>query len=99
MEVADKNGKSLREAFDKIREIANKNNATMDDIVKITIYLADPASDYPHLRSIVSEYFTNPSDIARSVVGVSRIPDNDSVNFDINRRVEIDAVIVVKVKH
>jgi enamine deaminase RidA (YjgF/YER057c/UK114 family) len=95
MEVPD-DGKALREAFDKIREIAKKNNATMDDVVQMTVFLADPTNDYPRLRGIVSEYFTNPGDIARSVVGVSRIPDNDSVNFSINRRVEIDAVIAVK---
>ncbi len=96
IEVPDDNGKAIREAFDKIRDLAKKNNATMDDVIQMTIYLADVTNDYPRLRSIVAEYFTNPSDIARSVVGVSRIPDNDSVNFSINRRVEISAVIAVK---
>lgn len=98
MKVPDHDGKALREAFDRIRDIAKKNNATMDDVVQLTIYLADPANDYPRLRGIVPEYFTNPSDIARSVVEVSRIPDNNDTNFRINRRVEIDAVIAIKTK-
>lgn len=98
MNVPDQDGKSLREAFDRIRDIAKKNNASMDDVVQMTIYLADPENDYPRLRGIVSKYFTNASEIARSVVGVSRIPDNDGANFSIHRRVEIDAVIAVKTK-
>lgn len=96
MEVPDDTGKALREALDKVRDIAKKNNATMDDVKQMTIFLADPANDYPRLRGIVPEYFKNPGNIARSVVGVSRIPDNDGTNFNINRRVEIDAVITVK---
>ncbi len=97
VEVPDEDGTAIRQAFNQIRDIVTTKGAKMDDIVQLTIYLADPATDYPKIRFIVKEYFSDPQNKARSIVAVSRIPDGtEENNFSLNRRVEIDAVLAVK---
>ncbi len=100
VEIPDRDGSAIKQAFDQLREIAIKNGATMDDVLQVTIYLADPANDYPLIRGIVKSYFIHPENIARSIVAVTRIPDgNDEKPFGLNRRIEIDAVLAVKPTH
>jgi enamine deaminase RidA (YjgF/YER057c/UK114 family) len=93
VEVPDPNGAAIKQAFDQIRQIAEKNGATMDDIVQVTIYLADYQHDYPFIHGIVQGYFTNPQNVARSIVGVVSNPDDG-----INRRVQVEAILAVKPK-
>jgi reactive intermediate/imine deaminase len=76
----------IEEAFKKLRVVANAAGGTLDDIVKINVYLTD-LSDYPLLNKIMEQYFKKPYP-ARSTVGVSNLPKD--------HRVEVDAIMILK---
>jgi reactive intermediate/imine deaminase len=76
----------IEEAFKKLRNVANASGGGLDDIVKITVYLAD-LSDYPLLNKIMSQYFKKPYP-ARSTVGASSLPKD--------HRIEVDAIMLVR---
>lgn len=76
----------IEEAFKKLQIVANGSGGDLDDVVKITVYLAD-ISDYPILNKMMSQYFKNPYP-ARSTVGVSNLPKE--------HRIEVDAIMLVK---
>lgn len=84
--VADPNGIAIKEAFQKIRVIAKQMGGDMNNVVKLTVYMADLPSDYLLLSEIVPDYFHKPYP-ARSTVGVASLPKD--------HRIEIDAVMVL----
>ena len=49
----------IEEAFKRLSIIANAAGGALDDIVKVTVYLAD-LSDYSILNKVMSKYFTKP---------------------------------------
>lgn len=70
--VSKNSDAQIEEAFKRLRIVANAAGGDLDDVVKITVYLAD-LSDYPTLNKIMSQYFKKPYP-ARSTVGVSMLP-------------------------
>lgn len=74
-----------RQALENIRSLLEDNGSSLDNIVKITLYLVD-MNDFAEVNPVFSEYFpTNPP--ARTCAAVSALPKNS--------RVEIDAVAAV----
>lgn len=76
----------IAEAFNKLQAVANAAGGSLEDIVKLTVYLTD-LSDYSALNTVTTQYFKKPYP-ARSTVGVSTLPKD--------HRIEIDAIMVVK---
>ncbi len=73
----------IAEAFKKLEMITNEAGGNLDDIVKVTVYLAD-MTDYSILNKVMSQYFTKPYP-SRSTVGVSMLPKQ--------HRIEVDAIM------
>ena len=70
--------------FANLRAVAAASGGTLDDIVKLTVFLSD-LTNFVKLNEIMAQYFTNPYP-ARSAVGVSQLPRGALV--------EIDAILV-----
>jgi reactive intermediate/imine deaminase len=70
--------------FANLRAVAAASGGTLDDIVKLTVFLRDLAN-FVKLNEIMAQYFTNPYP-ARSAVGVSQLPRGALV--------EIEAILV-----
>lgn len=83
----DPTGKAIEEAFQKINVVAKQMGASLDDVVKLTVYMADLPHDYPLLNEVVPKYFKKPYP-TRSTVGVANLPKD--------HRVEIEAILAVK---
>ena len=73
-----------RRAFDNLRAVAQAAGGSMDDIVRVSLYLTD-LSQFAAVNAVMAEYFTAPYP-ARSTVEVSGLPKG--VAF------EVDAVMV-----
>ena len=76
----------IRRVFENLAAIAEATGGTLNDFVKLTIYLID-LEDFALLNRIMADYFLEPYP-ARAVVGVARLP-RDS-------RVEMDAVLILR---
>ena len=70
--------------FANLRAVAAASGGTLDDIVKLTVFLSD-LTNFVKLNEIMAQYFTNPYP-ARSAVGVSQLPRGALV--------EVDAILV-----
>lgn len=71
--------------LDNLREVLNAAGASLDDVVRTTIYLVD-LSDFGRLNEAYAAFFRAPYP-ARATVGVAALPRG--------ARVEIDAIAVV----
>ena len=74
-----------RQVFANLRAVCAAAGGTLDDIVRIGIYLAD-LGDFAAVNAVMAEHFTAPYP-ARSTIEVSGLPRG--------ARVEVDAVLVV----
>jgi 2-iminobutanoate/2-iminopropanoate deaminase len=83
----DPDGAALAEAFEKIRVIAKQMGSDLNNVVKLTVYMADLPHDYASLNTVVPHYFKKPYP-TRSTVGVLNLPKE--------HRVEIDAILMLK---
>ena len=70
--------------FGNLRAVAAASGATLDDVVKITVFLTDLAN-FSRLNEVMMQYFKQPFP-ARSAVGVSQLPRGALV--------EIEAILV-----
>lgn len=71
-----------------IRAIVEEGGGTMDDIVKITVYLAD-LDDFDEMNRVYALFFPDVENIlaqtlpsARSTVEVSRLPHDAAIEMD-----------------
>jgi 2-iminobutanoate/2-iminopropanoate deaminase len=71
--------------LDNLREVLNAAGASLDDVVRTTIYLVD-LSDFGRVNEVYAAFFRAPYP-ARVTVGVAALPRG--------ARVEIDATAVV----
>ena len=71
-----------RQVLNNLKAVLEAAGATMNDIVKTTIFLAD-LGDFETVNGVYAEYFQEPYP-ARSTVEVSRLPRG--------ARLEIDAI-------
>lgn len=84
MEMTEGFEAQAHRVFANLRAVAAASGATLDDIVKLTVFLSDLAN-FVELNEIMAQYFTDPYP-ARSAVGVSQLPRGALV--------EIDAILV-----
>jgi reactive intermediate/imine deaminase len=62
----------VRRAFDNMRAVVEQAGGTLDQVVKLTLFLTDLAH-FPKVNEIMATYFNEPFP-ARSTVGVSQLP-------------------------
>lgn len=84
MEMAAGFEAQTHRVFANLREVAAAAGGTLDDIVKLTVFLSD-FGDFAKLNEIMPQYFISPYP-ARSAVEVSQLPRGALI--------EIDAILV-----
>ncbi|HTS23397.1 MAG TPA: RidA family protein [Casimicrobiaceae bacterium] len=75
-----------RQAFENLRAVAHAAGGTMDDIVKVTLLLAD-MGDFGRVNEIMAGFFAKPYP-ARATYQVAALPKG--------ARVEVEAVAVLR---
>ncbi len=75
-----------KQALENLKNILEDNGSSLDDIVKVTVFLRD-MEDFTEMNDIYSRYFTKPYP-ARSTVAVNGLP--------LNARVEIEVIAYKK---
>jgi len=70
----------IRQVFDNLSAVCAAAGGTLDDILKLTIYLAD-MGDFPQVNTIMGQYFTEPYP-ARAAIGVAALPKGALVEMD-----------------
>ena len=83
--VDDSSDAQIRQVFDNLAAVAAAAGATLADVAKLTVYLAD-LDDFAVVNKIMKEYFSEPYP-ARVVIGVGSLPKGAAV--------QIDAILVV----
>jgi len=69
-----------RRVFENLKAVAAAAGASLDDAVRLTIYLTDMGR-FPIVNSIMAEYFKEPYP-ARVTIGVASLPKGASVEVD-----------------
>ncbi len=75
----------LHQAFTNMKAVAVAAGGTVEDVVKLTVYLTDMGC-FPVVNQVMGEYFAEPYP-ARSVVGVRELPKGALV--------ELEAILVL----
>jgi reactive intermediate/imine deaminase len=70
----------IRQVFDNLSAICTAADGSLDDIVKLTIFLTDLGA-FPKVNEIMGQYFSEPYP-ARAAVEVSALPKNVDVEMD-----------------
>ena len=70
-----------RRVLENVRAILVAANATFDDVVKTTVFLAD-MSDFAAMNAVYAEYFSAPAP-ARSTVQAARLPRDARVEIEV----------------
>jgi reactive intermediate/imine deaminase len=70
----------IRRVFDNLQAVCEAAGGSLDDIVRLTVYLADMA-DFPQVNTIMGEYFAEPFP-ARAAIGVAALPRGAAVEMD-----------------
>ena len=74
-----------RRAFDNLKAVCAAAGGTMDDIVRVGLYLTD-LSQFGTVNAVMGEYFAQPYP-ARSIIEVSALPKGAAF--------EVDAIMVL----
>lgn len=81
MELAEGNfEKRARQVFDNLKAVAHAAGGSLDQVVKVTIYLTD-LGNFATVNSVMAEYFTEPYP-ARAAVGVASLPKGADVEAE-----------------
>jgi reactive intermediate/imine deaminase len=75
----------IERVFDNLAAVAAAAGASLDDAVRITVYLTD-LKNFALVNEVMAEYFKEPYP-ARAAIGVAALPRGAAV--------EVDAVLVV----
>jgi reactive intermediate/imine deaminase len=70
----------IRRVFDNLSAVCAAADGSLDDIVKLTIFLTD-LGDFAQVNTIMGQYFNTPYP-ARAAVEVSALPKGVSVEMD-----------------
>ena len=89
MQLRDGIDAQIQQVFRNLRAVAAAAGATLDDAVKVTVFLTD-LGHFAKVNQIMAEYFQQPYP-ARAAVGVASLPRGALV--------EIEAVLVTAVVH
>ena len=74
-----------RRAFDNLRAVCEAAGGTLDDVVRLGLYLTD-LNQFARVNAVMSEYFDAPFP-ARSTIGVASLPRG--------ARFEVDAILIL----
>ncbi|MFI0348165.1 MAG: RidA family protein [Chthoniobacterales bacterium] len=80
MEIVAGLENQLRQIFKNIGAVVSAAGATLDQIVKITVFLTD-MNDFPKVNEVMAEFFLMPYP-ARSAVGVKELPKQAMVEVE-----------------
>ncbi len=69
-----------RQVFDNLRSVAEAAGGSLDDIVKLTIFLTD-LDNFATVNAVMEDFFTKPYP-ARAAVGVASLPKGADVEAD-----------------
>lgn len=86
MQMAENIDVQIHRVFQNLRAVATAAHSTLDDIVKLNVYLTD-LKNFAMVNEIMAEYFHQPYP-ARAAVGVAALPRGALV--------EMDGVLVVR---
>ena len=70
----------IRQVFDNLTAVAEAAGCSLDDAVKLTVYLTD-LGHFPAVNEIMAEYFSEPYP-ARAAVGIASLPRNAEVEAE-----------------
>ena len=70
----------IRRVFENLSAICSAADGSLDDIVKLTVFLTDLAN-FPQVNTIMGQYFSAPYP-ARAAVEVSALPRGVDVEMD-----------------
>ena len=70
----------IRQVFDNLTAVAEAAGGSLDDAVKLTVYLTD-LGHFPAVNEIMAEYFSEPYP-ARAAVGIASLPRNAEVEAE-----------------
>jgi len=70
----------IRRVFDNLRAVAEAAGGTLDDLVKLNVYLVDLAH-FALVNQVMADYFAPPYP-ARAAVGVAALPRGAAVEMD-----------------
>jgi len=77
----------IRRVFDNLSAVADAAGASLDDAVKLTVFLTD-LTDFPTVNQVMAEYFDEPYP-ARAAIGVAALPKGVPV--------EVEAIVYLPV--
>jgi len=81
MEIVDGDFEArVRRVFDNIAAVAAEAGGSLDDVLKLTIYLTD-LGHFATVNAVMADYFTAPYP-ARAAVGVASLPKGADVEAD-----------------
>ena len=80
MELVEGIENQIHQVFKNILAIIAAADASLDDLVKLNIYLTD-LSNFALVNSIMKEYFSEPYP-ARAAIGVASLPKDSLVEVD-----------------
>lgn len=69
------------QVFANLRAVLSAAGATLDDVLKVTVYLRD-MEDFPAVNAVYAEYFDEADAPARATVEVARLPKDVGVEID-----------------
>ena len=70
----------IRRVFDNLAAVAEAAGASLDDSVKLTVYLTD-LGNFALVNEIMATYFTKPYP-ARAAIGIAALPRGAAVEID-----------------
>ena len=70
----------IRQVFDNLSAVAAAGGGSLQDVVKLNIFLTDLAH-FPLLNEVMAGYFTEPYP-ARAAIGVASLPRGAAVEMD-----------------
>jgi reactive intermediate/imine deaminase len=80
MQMAEGIDAQIRRVFLNLQAVAAAAGGSLDDIVKVTVYLTDLAH-FPRVNDIMAGFFEKPYP-ARATIGVAALPRNALVEID-----------------
>lgn len=70
----------IRQVFDNLSAVASAAGGSLDDVVKLNVYLTD-LGNFPMISEVMVDYFDEPYP-ARAVIGVAALPKGAEVEID-----------------
>jgi len=70
----------IRQVFDNLAAVAEAAGGSLDNAVKLTVYLTD-LGDFSTVNKIMAEYFSEPYP-ARAAVGVTSLPRHTKIEAE-----------------